>query len=125
MSHTSKYGMGPEPRNHLSLLFLFSSPFVTIIKTWSKPYLRIQTLPRVTYTLFSKERTREFKIKKLHIQKHQLYREYYLNHAKQKGGKLTAFHGARSQQGCELGSILRSLKEGANMLDKNALQTGV
>ena len=72
-------------------------------------------------------------MKKLHTPNHKLYEEYYVNQAKQKGGNLTAFHGARFQQRYGLDSIFRGLfrwamphlRQGAKVLGKNALQTGV
>ena len=72
-------------------------------------------------------------MKKIHTPNHKLYEQYYLDQAKQKGGNLPAFHGARFQQGYGLGSIFRGLfrwavphlKQGAKILGKKALQTGV
>ena len=72
-------------------------------------------------------------MKKLYTPNHKLYEEYYLNQAKQKGGSLPAFHGARFQRGYGLGSIFKGLfrwaiphlQQGAKMLGKRALQTGV
>ena len=72
-------------------------------------------------------------MKKIHTPNHKLYEEYYLNQAKQKGGNLPAFQGARFQRGYGLGSIFRGLfrwvvphlKQGAKMLGKKALQMGV
>ena len=72
-------------------------------------------------------------MKKIHTPNHNLYEEYYLNQAKQKGGNLPALQGARFQRGYGLGSIFRGLfrwavphlKQGAKMLGKKALQTGV
>ena len=72
-------------------------------------------------------------MKKLYTPNHKLYEEYYLNQAKQKGGNLPAFHGARFQRGYGLGSIFKGLfrwamphlQQGAKMLGKKALQTGV
>ena len=72
-------------------------------------------------------------MKKIHTPNHKLYEEYYLDQAKQKGGNLPAFHCARFQRGYGLGSIFRGLfrwavphlKQGAKMLGKKALQTGV
>ena len=60
-----------------------------------------------------------------------MYEEYYL--AKQKGGNLPAFHGSRFQRGYGLGSIFKGpfrwalphLQQGAKLLGKKALQTGV
>ena len=71
-------------------------------------------------------------MRKLYIPNHKLYEEYYLNQAKQKGGNLQAFHGARFQQGYGLGSIFKGLfrwamphlQQGAKVLGKKALQTG-
>ena len=68
-------------------------------------------------------------MKKIHTPNH----KFYLDQAKQKGGNLPAFHGARFQRGYGLGSIFRGLfrwavphlQEGAKMLGKKALQTGV
>ena len=62
-----------------------------------------------------------------------MYEEYYLNQAKPKGGNLPAFHGSRFQQGYGLGSIFKGLfrwaiprlQQGAKLLGKKALQTGV
>ena len=62
-----------------------------------------------------------------------MYEQYYLDQAKQKGGNLPAFHGARFQREYGLGSIFKGLfrwavphlQQGAKMLDKKALQTGV
>ena len=72
-------------------------------------------------------------MRKIHTPNHKLYEEYYLNQAKQKRGNLPAFQGARFQRGYGLGSIFRGLfrwavphlKQGAEMLGKKALQTGV
>ena len=72
-------------------------------------------------------------MKKIHTPSHKLYEEYYLNQARQKGGNLPAFHGARFQRGYGLGSIFKSLfrwvtphlRQGAKVLGKKALQTGV
>ena len=72
-------------------------------------------------------------MRKIHTPNQKLYEEYYLNQAKQKGGNLPAFHGARFQRGFGLGSIFKGLfrwavphlKQGAKMLGKKALQTGV
>ena len=72
-------------------------------------------------------------MKKLYTPNHKLYEEYYLNQAKQKGGNLPAFHGARFQRGYGLGSIFKGLfrwamphlQQGAKMLGNKALQTGV
>ena len=72
-------------------------------------------------------------MRKLYTPNHKLYEEYYLNQAKQKGGNLPAFHGARFQRGYGLGSIFKGLfrwaiphlQQGAKMLGKKALQTGV
>ena len=71
-------------------------------------------------------------MRKLYTPNHKLYEEYYLNQAKQKGGNLPAFHGARFQQGYGLGSIFKGLfrwamphlQQGAKVLGKKALQTG-
>ena len=72
-------------------------------------------------------------MKKFYIPNNQLYEEYYLNEAKQKGGNLPAFRGSRFQQGYGLGSIFKGLfrwamphlQQGAKVLGKKALQTGV
>ena len=72
-------------------------------------------------------------MKKLYTPNHKLYEEYYLNQAKQKCGNLPAFHSARFQRGYGLGSIFKGLfrwalphvQQGAKMLGKKALQTGV
>ena len=72
-------------------------------------------------------------MKKIHTPNQKLYEQYYLDQAKQKGGKLPAFHGARFQRGYGLRSIFRSLfrwavphlQQGAKMLGRKALQTGV
>ena len=40
---------------------------------------------------------------------HKLYEQYYVDQAKQKGGNLPAFHGARFQRGYGLGSIFKGL----------------
>ena len=71
-------------------------------------------------------------MRKLYIPNHKLYEEYYLNQAKQKGGNLPAFHGARFQQGYGLGFIFKGLfrwamphlQQSAKVLGKKALQTG-
>ena len=72
-------------------------------------------------------------MKKFYIPNNQLYEEYYLNQAKQKGGNLPAFRGSRFQQGYGLGSIFKGLfrwamphlQQGAKVLGKKAIQTGV
>ena len=72
-------------------------------------------------------------MRKIHTPNHKLYEQYYLNQAKQMGGSLPAFHGARSQRGHGLGSIFKGLfrwatphlKQGFKSLGKKALQTGV
>lgn len=72
-------------------------------------------------------------IKKLYTPNHKLYEQYYLDQAKQKGGNLPAFHGVRSQRGYGLRGIFRGLfrwakphlRQGAKVLGKKALQTGV
>lgn len=59
--------------------------------------------------------------------------QYYLNQARQKGGRLPAFHGARFQRGYGLGAIfiglfhwaMPHLKKGAKVLGKKALQTSL
>ena len=72
-------------------------------------------------------------MRKIHTPNHKLYEQYYLNQAKQMGGNLPAFHGARSQRGYGLRSVFKGLfrwatphlKQGAKGLGKKALQTGV
>ena len=72
-------------------------------------------------------------MKKICTPNHKLYEQYYLDQAKQKGGNLPAVHAARFQRGYGLGSIFRGLfrwavpylQQGAKMLSKRALQTGV
>ena len=72
-------------------------------------------------------------MKKLHTPNHKLYEQYYLDQAKQKGGNLPAFHGARFQRGYGLGSMFKGLfrwavphlQQGAKILGIKALQTGV
>ena len=72
-------------------------------------------------------------MKKIHTPNHKLYEQYYLDQAKQKGGNLPAFHGARFQRGYGLGSIFKglfrwvmpNLQQGAKVLGKKALQTGL
>ena len=72
-------------------------------------------------------------MKKIHTPNHKLYEQYYSDQAKQKGGNLPAFHGGRFQRGYGLGSIFKGLfrwamphlQQGAKMLGKKALQTGV
>ena len=72
-------------------------------------------------------------MKKLYTPNRKLYEEYYLNQARQKGGNLPAFHGARFQQGYGLGSIFKGLfrwamphlQQGAKVLGKKALPTGI
>ena len=72
-------------------------------------------------------------MKKLHAPNHKFYEQYYLDHAKQKGGYLPAFHGARFQRGYGLGSIFKGLfrwamphlQRGAKVIGRKALQTGV
>ena len=59
---------------------------------------------------------------------HKLYEQHYLNHAKQMGGNLPAFHGARSQRVYGLGTIFKSLfrwaalrlKQGVKALGKKS-----
>ena len=71
-------------------------------------------------------------MRKLYIPNHKLYEQYFVDQAKQKGGNLPAFHGARFQQGYGLGSIFKGLfrwamphlQQGAKVLGKKALQTG-
>ena len=48
-------------------------------------------------------------MKKLHAPNHKFYEQYYVDQAKQKGGNLPAFHGARFQRGYGLGSIFKGL----------------
>ena len=72
-------------------------------------------------------------MKKLYTPNHKLYEQYYVDQAKQKGGNLPAFRGSRFQQGYGLGSIFKGLfrwamphlQQGAKVLGKKALQTGV
>ena len=72
-------------------------------------------------------------MKKLYTPNHKLYEQYYVDQAKQRGGNLPAFHGSRFQQGYGLGSIFKGLfrwamphlQQGAKVLGKKALQTGV
>ena len=72
-------------------------------------------------------------MKKLHTPNHKLYEQYYVDQARQKGGNLPAFHGARFQRGYGLGSIFRGLfrwamphlQQGAKVIGEKALQTGV
>ena len=72
-------------------------------------------------------------MKKLHTRNHKLYEQYYVDQARQKGGNLPAFHGARFQRGYGLGSIFRGLfrwamphlQQGAKVIGKKALQRGV
>ena len=72
-------------------------------------------------------------MKKLYTPNHKLYEQYYLYQAKKNGGNLPAFHGVRSQHGYGLGGIFRGLfrwatphlRQGAKVLGKKALQTGV
>ena len=72
-------------------------------------------------------------MKKLHAPNHKFYEQYYVDQAKQKGRNLPAFHGARFQRGYGLGSIFRGLfrwaiphlQQGAKVIGKKALQTGV
>ena len=71
-------------------------------------------------------------MKKLHAPNHKLYEQYYVDQAKQKGGNLPAFHGARFQRGYGLGSIFKGLfrwamphlQQGAKVIGRKALQTG-
>ena len=70
-------------------------------------------------------------MRKLYIPNNQLYEEYYLNQAKQKGGNLPTFRGSRFQQGYGLASIFKGhfswamphLQQGAKVLGKKALHT--
>ena len=72
-------------------------------------------------------------MKKPYIPNHKLYEQYYVDQARQKGGSLPAFHGSQFQQGYGLGSIFKGLfrwdmphlQQGAKVLGKKALQTGV
>ena len=50
-------------------------------------------------------------MKKLHAPNHKFYEQYYVDQAKQKGGNLAAFHGARFQRtyGLATGSIFKGL----------------
>ena len=48
-------------------------------------------------------------MKKLHAPNHKFYEQYYVDQAKQKGGNLPAFQGARFQRGYGLGSIFKGL----------------
>ena len=72
-------------------------------------------------------------MKKLHAPNHKFYEQYYLDQAKQEGGNLPAFHGARFQRGYGLGSMFKGLfrwamphrQQGAKVIEKKALQTGV
>ena len=72
-------------------------------------------------------------MKKLHAPNHKFYEQYNVDQARQKGGNLPAFHGARFQQGYGLGSIFKGLfrwamprlQQGAKVFGKKALQTGV
>ena len=62
-------------------------------------------------------------MKKLYTPNHKLYEQYYVDQAKQRGGNLPAFHGSRFQQG--YGWAMPHLQQGAKVLGKKALQTGV
>ena len=72
-------------------------------------------------------------MKKIHTPNHKFYEQYCLDQAKQKGGNLPAFHGARFQRGNGLGSIFRGLSVGQcptfkrvlKCLVKKPLRTGV
>ena len=72
-------------------------------------------------------------MKKIQTPNHKLYKQYYLDQAKQKGGNLPAFHGAWFQRGYGLGSIFKGrfrratphLQQGAKVLDKKAPQKGL
>lgn len=72
-------------------------------------------------------------MKQIHIPNQKLYEQYYLDQAKQRGGSLPAFHGARFQRGYGLGAIFKGLfrwavphlKQGAKVLGKKALQAGM
>ena len=67
-------------------------------------------------------------MRKIYTPNQKLYEQYYLNQAKQMGGNLPAFHGARSQRGYGLGSIFKGLfrwatphlKQGAKALGKKS-----
>ena len=48
-------------------------------------------------------------MKKFYTPNHKLYEEYYLNQAKDIGGNLRAFHGARFERGYGLGSVFKGL----------------
>ncbi|CAH3181869.1 unnamed protein product [Porites lobata] len=103
----------------------------------SKSFLRPQYLPVSrkqfeTVEVNIKTDTRGvllLKMKKFHTPNHKLYEQYYVNQAKQKGGNLPAFHGARFQNGYGLGSIFRGLfrwamphlQQGAKVIGKKAL----
>ena len=71
-------------------------------------------------------------MKKLHAPNHRFYEQYYLDHAKQKGGNLPAFHGARFQRGYGLGSIFKGLfrwamphrQQGAKVIEKKSFTNG-
>ena len=62
-----------------------------------------------------------------------IYKTYYVNQAKQRGGNLPAFHGGYAQQGYGLGSMLRGLfrwalphvSAGAQSLGRQALKGGL
>ena len=60
-------------------------------------------------------------MKKIHTPNHKLYEQYYLDQAKQVGGNLPAFHGARSQKRYGLGSIFKT----SFPLGNNTLKQGV
>ena len=72
-------------------------------------------------------------MKKLYIPNHKLCEQYYVDQARQKGGNLPASHGSRFEQGYGLGSIFKGLfrwamphlQQGAKVIGKQALQTGV
>lgn len=72
-------------------------------------------------------------MKPIHTPDHKLYEQCYLNQARQKGGRLPAFHGTCFQRGYWLGSIFIGLfrcatphlKQGAKKLCKKALQTSL
>ena len=72
-------------------------------------------------------------MKKLYAPNHKFYEQYYVDQAKQKGGNLPAFHGARFQRGYGSGSIFKGLfrwamphlQQGAKVIGRKALQTGV
>ena len=60
-------------------------------------------------------------MKKLHAPNHKFYEQYYVDQAKQKGGNLPAFHGARIQRGKGLGSILKVCSAGRYLTSNKML----